>query len=172
MLRLFFALWPGEDTRAALADWGAAMHRACGGRRIAAEKVHATLAFLGSRPADELAALTATADAVHADAFDLVLDQANYWKRQRIGWLGASTVPPALSALSEALREQLSMRGFPFDPKPFVPHVTLVREASRPKELPALAPIRWPVESFCLVQSSGGRYSVLSSWPLLGGRHP
>ena len=146
------------------------MHRACGGRCIAADKVHATLAFLGSRPVEELAALTATAGAVRAEAFDLVLDQANYWKRQRIGWLGASIVPPALSALSEALREQLSMHGFAFDPKPFVPHVTLVRDASRPKELPALAPILWPVESFCLVQSSGGTYTVLSSWPLTGDR--
>jgi len=168
VLRLFFALWPGDDTRDALADWSEAMHRACGGRRITADKVHATLAFLGERPADELAALAATAGLVNAPPFELVLDQARYWKQQRIAWAGASTVPAALGTLSESLRALLSERGFTFDSKPFVPHITLVRDASRPKELPSLAPIRWPVESFCLVQSSGGTYAVLSSWPLLG----
>jgi 2'-5' RNA ligase len=164
-LRLFFALWPDEGTRAALADWSAVMLKACGGRRIAPDKVHATLAFLGARPAEELCTLIATAGAVDAPAFELVLDQAHYWKNHRIAWAGASTVPLALGTLSEALRAALSARGFAFDPKPFVPHVTLVRDAARPKDLPALAPIRWPVSGFCLVQSSGGRYNVLSNWP-------
>ncbi len=165
-LRLFFALWPEDETRAALADWSEGMHKACGGRRIAADKVHATLAFLGSQAPQRLPELVAAARSITAPAFVLVLDQARYWKHNRIGWAGASTVPDALSALSQDLRAALSAQGSAFDPKPFVPHVTLIRDGSRPGEVPVLPPIRWPVQSFSLVQSSGGRYDVLASWPL------
>ncbi len=165
-LRLFFALWPDETTRAALERLSEAMHRACGGRRMTADKVHATLAFLGSQPAARLPDLIAAASGVSAPGFELVLDEARYWKHNHIGWAGASRVPDAVEVLSRQLREQLSARGFGFDAKPFVPHVTLVRDGSRPQQLPAFAPIRWPVHSFSLVQSSGGRYSVLASTPL------
>jgi 2'-5' RNA ligase len=112
--------------------------------------------------------LKEAAGRVRGEAFELVLDQPRYWKHNRIAWAGASSVPPALSSLSDALRAELSGCGFEFDAKPFVAHVTLVRDARTPKELPVLAPVRWQVAGFALVQSSGGRYNVLESWPLVG----
>ena len=47
---------------------------------------------------------------------------------------------PALQALAERVREELTARDVPFDPKPFRPHITLGRRVRIPKKpLPPLA---------------------------------
>jgi 2'-5' RNA ligase len=163
---LFFALWPDAAVRAELDRWGAALHARCGGRRIRADKLHATLAFVGDTPDEAHGALHDAAAAVDTPGFDVVLDAPGYWKHNRIAWAGASAFPIALSALAEKLRAGLAARGVHFDPKPFVTHVTLLRDARPPAQMPALPPIRWPVSGFSLVRSAGGRYELLSSWPL------
>jgi 2'-5' RNA ligase len=166
-LRLFFALWPDQATRRALAAWSEAVHAACGGRRTPPENLHATLAFLGFTDPARLPALAEAARQVDAPAFELVIDRTGYFKQARIAWAGALTVPIALSALVENLRAQLSLLGLQFDPKPFAPHVTLARDARRPN-VPAPASLRWKVSDFALVQSPGGQapYRVLERWPL------
>ena len=169
MARLFFALWPDDAVRAALAAWSAALHPVCGGRRIPAGNLHATLAFLGETPDEAQPGLRAAAGAVDTPRFELVLDAPGYWKHNRIAWAGASAFPIALPALADKLRGGLAARGVRFDPKPFVTHVTLLRDARPAAGLPppsALAPIRWPVSDFCLVRSAAGRYEVLARWPL------
>lgn len=138
----------------------------CGGRRIAAEKSHATLAFLGDVPQEQFDALSRAPHDLQAKSFELVLDQPRYWKDNRIAFAGSSHAPPELGKLADSLRERLQCAGLPFDPKPFVPHVTLLREARRPAVMPAFEPIGWPVREFSLVRSTGGRYEVLSRWPL------
>jgi hypothetical protein len=39
-------------------------------------------------------------------------------------------------------------------------HVTLLRDARAPAEMPALEPIDWPIGGFALVESTAGRYEV------------
>ena len=55
-----------------------------------------------------------------------------------------------------------------FDPKPFVPHVTLVRKGHSGFAMPTLQPIRWQVTGFVLVRSvmrpTGSDYLVESRW--------
>src|SRR5690606_10650260 len=46
--RVFYALWPDEETRASLARATRHAVRRCGGRPIRRENLHITLAFLGS----------------------------------------------------------------------------------------------------------------------------
>lgn len=41
---------------------------------------------------------------------------------------------PALQALAERVREELTARDVPFDPKPFRPHITLGRRVRIPKK--------------------------------------
>ena len=167
-MRLFFALWPDEPTRSGLHDLSARMRKACGGRRIGRDNIHATLAFLGERPEAELPSLLGAAAGVRASAFDLSLDETGYWKHNRIAWAGASAPPAQLAELAASLRQGLSGAGIASDPKPFVLHVTLLRDASPPREALSADPIRWPVAEFALVQSVGGRYSILARWPLRG----
>jgi 2'-5' RNA ligase len=131
--------------------------------------VHITLAFLGETPADRLDDLVACADGVESDAYDLVLDQAGYWRHNRIGWLGASETPPQHFELVRALNTGLQQAGFPVDARPHVPHVTLLRNA-RGGEVPACTPVVWPIREFVLVQSNldpdGAHYEVVRRWAL------
>jgi 2'-5' RNA ligase len=167
-LRLFFAVWPDAAARAALERWSAAIHRAAGGRATRGDSIHMTLAFLGATGPARLGELKATAGTVRVDPFELVLDEAGFWKHNRLAWAGATQVPAALEALVSALRAALTEAQFAFDPKPFVPHVTLVRRARPGFAMPALAPIRWRVDGFVLVQSvmrpAGSDYLVESRW--------
>ena len=56
---------------------------------------------------------------------------------RRSGWAWR---PTRLQALAERVREELTARDVPFDPKPFRPHITLGRRVRIPKKpLPPLA---------------------------------
>jgi 2'-5' RNA ligase len=168
-LRLFFALWPDDATRDALNRAGKCLHQHWGGRRMRADTLHITLAFLGTTPIAQLDALAACADTVQTDAFELILDQAGYWRHNRIGWLGASESPPQHVELVRALSSALQKAGFPVDARPHVPHVTLLRK-SRGGEVPECVPVRWPISDFVLVKSviepDGAHYEVIRRWPL------
>jgi RNA 2',3'-cyclic 3'-phosphodiesterase len=167
-LRLFFALWPDHGVRAALAEASATIHRVSGGRVTRAESIHLTLAFLGDCDAARLGALKTAAARVRVRRFDLVLDERGFWNHNRIAWAGATETPEALAALVSELRTALAAAQFAFDPKPFVPHVTLVRKVRPGFAMPALGPIRWPVGGFVLVRSvtrsAGSDYLVESRW--------
>ena len=170
-LRLFFALWPDDATRDALNRTGKWLHQHWGGRRMRAETVHITLAFLGETPAERLDDLVACADSVDTDAYDLVLDQAGYWRHNHIGWLGASETPPQHFELVRALNVALQQAGFPVDARPHVPHVTLLRNSRGGEgEVPACTPVVWPIREFVLVQSNldvaGAHYEVIRRWAL------
>ena len=168
-LRLFFALWPDDATRDALNRTGKWLHQHWGGRRMRADTLHITLAFLGSTPTDQLDVLAACADTVHAAAFELVLDQAGYWRHNRIGWLGASEAPPQHIELVGTLNMALRDAGFAVDARPHVPHVTLLRNSAG-GEVPLCMPVSWPISDFVLVksrtESSGAQYEVIRRWPL------
>jgi 2'-5' RNA ligase len=101
--------------------------------------------------------------------FTLRMDQPGYWNHNHIAWLGASSVPDELQALVGELRTALVQAGVPFDPKPFVPHVTLVRNARAPREeWPTLIPVEWPVNGFSLIASErdeSGPYYRIAAGP-------
>ncbi|MDT3707423.1 MAG: RNA 2',3'-cyclic phosphodiesterase [Thiobacillus sp.] len=168
-LRLFFALWPDDATRDALNRTGKWLHQHWGGRPMRVETVHITLAFLGETPAERLDDLVACADAARSDGFELILDQAGYWRHNRIGWLGASQTPPQYVELVGALNAALQGAGFPVDSRPHVPHVTLLRKSPGGEAL-ACKPVRWPIGDFVLVKSAtgseGAHYDVIRRWSL------
>ncbi len=167
-LRLFFALWPDDATRLALAEWSRQIHRVTGGRPARPETLHQTLAFLGDCPSGRLAELEAAAGRASPRRFELVLDRPGLWNHNRIAWAGASAVPPELAALVAELRAALADARFAFDRKPFVPHLTLVRKARPGRALPEPAPIRWPIDGFVLVRSvprpEGSEYAIQRRW--------
>lgn len=167
-LRLFFALWPDAAARAALEHWAAAFQGIAGGRATRSDSIHMTLAFLGATEPARLDELKAAASGVPVAPFELVLDQAGFWKHKRLAWAGARDTPAALEAMVGGLRAALAAARFAFDPKPFVPHITLVRKARPGFALPRFEPIRWQVEGFVLVRSvtrpAGSDYVVESRW--------
>ena len=158
-MRLFFALWPPPQTAAALEQWA----RGCEGRVVPAANIHLTLAFLGE--ADPAAARSAAAR-VRASAHHLPIEQARYWKHNRILWVGPNETPPLLNELVERLGHELKGDHFILEDRPFAAHVTLLRKASPPKAPAALPPLEWPVREFALVSSRGGAYRDVERFAL------
>ena len=167
--RLFFALWPDEVTRAALNRTGKWLHQHWGGRRMRADTLHLTLAFLGATPAAQRDALLPQIESIQADAFELTLDQPGCWRHNRIGWLGTRQPPSQLAGLVAALQLALQDAGVDFDARPHLPHVTLLRNTAG-GERPPCEPVHWVVRDFVLVASrtdaDGAHYEIVRRWPL------
>jgi 2'-5' RNA ligase len=163
LMRLFFALWPPPEAARALADWASGLQ----GRGIPAQKIHVTLAFLGeAEPQKAIAA----ARRVEGRAHRLPIETAKYWKHNRIVWAGPRETPAELKAMVDALHFQLFRAEYILERRPFAAHVTLVRNARPPRELPPLPQVDWPVHEFTLVRSSvdskGSTYEILERFPL------
>lgn len=167
--RLFLALWPDDATRDGLNRTGKWLHQHWGGRRMRADTLHLTLAFLGSTPAKQRDALIAGADSIRAEAFELILDQSGYWPHNRIGWLGCAQPAAPLADLADSLRDMLRKTSVAFDSKPFVQHVTLLRNTPG-GSMPACTPVVCLVRDFVLVASrteaASPHYDIVKRWPL------
>lgn len=172
--RLFFALWPEEPVRQAIAraGLGIARGRALGGREVPAERLHLTLLFLGETTAAQQEQLLAGAAQVRGHAFDLRLDEAACFYRTRVFWVGAREAPARLIALWQSLCDVAALAGLEPDHRPLAPHITVVRDIKHRIRPVAIDPIVWRVRRFALVHSVPGaapQYHVVSQWPLQTG---
>lgn len=167
--RLFFALWPDAEVRAAL-DVLARQHARRNGRAVVAENLHITLAFVGGVTSRQRACMEVAAARLVAPAFVLTFDRLGFWPRPRILWAGASVMPAALTDLVAALNTALIPCGYRPESRPFQAHVTLARKAHRPPEIREIPPVVWRADAFCLVESvtgeRGSAYRVLDRWLL------
>lgn len=165
-MRLFFALWPPAAVAEALHAWARDAQRATGGRVTRADTIHLTLAFLGDTEPSRVAAAIAAARRVSAVKHALPMEQAQYWRHNRLVWAGPRETD---ATLADALAAELRADGFPLEARAFKAHVTLIRKAS-PAPLPPLPKVDWPVQAFVLVRSqlsaAGSAYAVLESFPL------
>lgn len=181
--RLFFALWPDEPSRAALADATQEFVRGRGGRPVPAGNFHVTLAFLGSVREElvpELLAIARDAALVTSSmaggganrvssstrpVVTLAFDRLEYWRKPQL--LCATASGPSESSgrhstaveLAALLKTRLTAAGFTPDSKPFRAHVTLARKVPPPREAPsvgarpAMHPVQWSFREFVLVDS-------------------
>ena len=174
--RLFFALWPDDAVRAALAALVARLADECGGRAMAAANLHVTLAFLGNVPEARVPEFESLADALSGEAFELTLDTLGYWRHNRIVWAGARAAPAVLQTLAGDMKRRLQTAGWPVDERPYAAHVTLLRKARRGPATHAAGMPPWQVGDFVLVRSeqgeSGVRYTPVRRWPLTPNRIP
>lgn len=168
-MRLFFALWPPVQTAHALAQWTHQVAHGAGGAPTASDKIHLTLAFLGEAdPGKAYNAAQRVQGAPHA----LPIDHAQYWKHNKIVWVGPQTTPAPLDALVGRLHGALREHGFALEDRPFAAHVTLLRKAKPPQSLPTLPRVEWPVNEMLLVRSrtspKGSTYEPVERFPLQG----
>lgn len=168
--RLFFAAWPAPDLQAALGGMAQQLKRECGGRVIAAANIHLTLVFLGDVERARVRHLEQIAATIVARRFELAIDRVEYWRHNRIVWGGVRDCPEALLDLVAALETALAPTGFRPEQRPYVPHITLLRNAGRAPAVSEVPPLRWPVSRIALVESArretGRVYEVLRDWPL------
>ena len=168
--RLFFAAWPAPEVQQALGKQAQVLARECGGRAIPAHNIHLTLAFLGDVERARRARIDALAGAISGQHFNLAIDHVEYWRHNRIVWAGVEHCPEALQDLAASLERALAAEEFRIERRPYVPHVTLLRDARRAPADAAMRTIAWPVSGFALVESvpreKGRAYEVLKDWPL------
>jgi len=174
--RLFFALWPDEESRRALGAVTARAVRRCGGRPVPVASLHVTLAFLGSVPHEQLPYLQriareqAAASTQHLPLC-LRFERLAHWPRQQILCVPATEGAGGAHALAAALRDATAAAGFRPDLKPFRAHVTVARKVARFAMAVALRPVVWRFAAFTLLESrteeSGAVYSVVESYSLI-----
>jgi len=168
--RLFFALWPGDEVRQRLAAIASKSLKRRG-RRIPAENLHLTLAFLGPVSSEVRRCAEDVADGVAAAPFTLEFTHLGFFPRPRVVWSGCDQTPEALTSLVDTLRRGLRGCGITPEVRPYRAHLTLARKASvEPGFGGPHAPIHWPVDAFHLLESktlsSGAQYNILRSWTL------
>jgi RNA 2',3'-cyclic 3'-phosphodiesterase len=162
--RLFFGIWPDAASRQRLAAWQRSVIWPARARCTAEQDLHLTLHFMGDVPDEALAELSAR-DRLPAPprlAFDL--DQAVVWHRGLVV-LQPRVVPAALLGLHEALQAVLLKLGIAVEARPYVPHVTMARNAggSWPSSV-AIDPIRWVSRGYSLASRSGAHYRAVASF--------
>jgi 2'-5' RNA ligase len=175
--RLFVALDLPDEVRSALATWceDAAPD---GVRRVPAANLHLTLAFLGSRSAEDAALVEALLPGLARDVGTLETAGALWLPPRRPGVLtvalraGGSELAALRSGLVAALGQAI---GFEPERRPFRPHVTVgrvprgTRLAARELDPPAPA-LAFAPPALTLYRSHtdghGARYEPLASCAL------
>lgn len=147
------------------------------------EDLHLTLVFLGPVPRSRLEALSAALPArlPRLAALELGLGRAGAFpnrREPRVLWLALEARRPGALEDLGRLRESLALlcreQNFDFDPRPFVPHLTVARArgGARPPagfyEIDANKP--WRPDRLALVETVSGTgqsaFRVLHEWPL------
>jgi len=163
--RLFLALWPDADALAAITAWRGACTWPAGVRLTPRAHLHVTLHFLGAVPRARIAGFDAAlAPASPVEPVAFVLSKAALW-HGGIAVLEPAAPPAALTALHARLGAALAGLGLPPEARAYRPHVTLAREAGGATLAPVNEPPAWTSRSVGLVESRGGRYETLRTWP-------
>jgi RNA 2',3'-cyclic 3'-phosphodiesterase len=171
-LRLFCALRLPEEHLDALSAWQAEHIRA--GRAVPREHLHITLAFLGHRPAEELAAISGVLREAAAAAEPIRLLPERYRETRSVGMLVLKDLTGAGSRLAEHLFGRLERLGvYEREGRTWLPHVTVVRFRRPPRLKPPLPELGEVMPSDAAVylsqlRSSGAEYFVVESF-VLGG---
>jgi 2'-5' RNA ligase len=186
--RLFVALDLPQETREGLVRWGSEALADPALRPMAPESLHITLAFLGSRPEEEIEAISAAVEESAAPAPWVELrDPEPRPPRGRARLYALPAISPGAEALQAVLAQRLVEGGF-YEPekRPFWPHVTVarVRSEARGSKRPAvvseppgsipegLAEPRLAVRMALYrseLQPTGARYVPLAQVELPGG---
>lgn len=153
-LRCFVAAWPDAAALVQLETTSSAQARQWpSARPVATPNLHLTLAFIGTLAVGRVLALQPRVDQLEVQPFDWTLDRLGLFRQARVLWLGGPPSAP-LDQLAGRVRALLDAEGVTYDAKPFVPHVTLLRNfKASALTTTAVGPIRWPIRQVRLVVS-------------------
>jgi 2'-5' RNA ligase len=185
-LRLFLGLELPDDVAGALETWREEHLQ----HARPAATLHATLAFLGSRPRADLDGVLGALRASVAETALFVLEPVRYRETRSVGMLVLDDPSGEATRLADRLQSRLEELGvYRREARPWLPHVTVVRfararsrERTRGRErrrasppLPAIGPFAPSGAAAFLsrLHPSGARYEVIESCSLVrrpGGR--
>ena len=166
MKRLFFALWPSDQTRKQIQTFNHALklHNI---KLIKADNLHITLIFLGNTNVKSELMLRQKVKDIKVQPFVLHFDQLEFWRKPKVLCLTTQQYDPQLSILVADLKSIVEQCGISIDESLYKPHITLARKARRLINID-VHPMEWQANSFCLLEScstpEGVHYQVLQRW--------
>ncbi len=146
-------------------------------RVVPAENLHVTLAFLGSRPRDDVPAILETLRNAASRAAQPALTPVSWRETRSVGMLVLHDEGDAATILARDLHGLLEALGvYRPEARAWLPHVTVARFRERPRLRPPLPETGTFVPSgaaayISRLHPAGARYEVLES-TVLGGRTP
>lgn len=180
-VRLFFAVDPSTETRAALRSLQAELKpRYPAMRWLDPDGLHLTLKFLGDVDAALVGDIRTAGAAIAARSHACTVELTGVaafpdWRTPRV-LVALCSVPDALRALNDALQPAFTTWGIAAETRVFKPHLTLARNRDhRPRRLAppeglVVPPAPFSVTSLVLYSSrlerSGAVYAPVASWPL------
>lgn len=189
MLRCFAAVEvPAPAVRRALESAQQGLRRAFGPgdpvKWVPSHQFHFTLKFFGEIPADRAHEAAAILQQVAAGTAPFHLEVTGLGafpsvERPTVLWSGLGQGKAELVGLAERVESAMAAAGFPREPRPFKPHLTLGRVREGAKVPAAVAESLqakgsyggWRVERLVLMRSellpAGPRYTVMAEAPLI-----
>jgi RNA 2',3'-cyclic 3'-phosphodiesterase len=174
-LRLFVALLLPAEALARLSAW---QDRELSGRPglrvVPATNLHVTLAFLGSRPAEDVERIPAVLREARHGLAAPVFEPVRYRETRSVAMIVLSDQAGRATALTERVFEGLERLGiYERESRDWLPHVTIARFQQRPRLAPPLPSLGEVVSSELAVMISrlrpgGAEYEVLESVSLGG----
>ena len=144
-------------------------------RIVPAENLHVTIAFLGSRPADELEGIAGALRGAAEGAERPVVAPTRYRETRSVGMLVFDDEAGRATRIAEDVHRRLEQLGV-YEPerRPWLPHLTVVRFRERPRLQPSIPDLGVMTLSEAAVYISrlrptGAQYEVVESVPLGGG---
>ena len=143
-LRLFCALQLSDETIACVTSWQ--QEHLYGGRIVPSENLHLTLAFLGSRPAEDVEAIAQTLRECAARARVPQLEVVRYRETRSVGMLVLRELDGEhAAAFADDLQHRLEELGvYRREPRAWLPHLTVLRFRER-------AGLRPPLPNTCSI---------------------
>ena len=172
-LRLFLALQLPEHVLDGLVRWQGT--QLAGGRLVAREALHVTLAFLGSRPSTELPSIVEALRAAVAGRGALAFEPRAWRETRSVGMVVLTDAGGEAAALAGQLHTRLEALGvYRPEARGWLPHVTVLRFRQRPRLSPPLPETGTFVPSgaaayLSRLHPSGARYEVLERVSLNAG---
>jgi 2'-5' RNA ligase len=161
--RLFFAFWPDDALRGSLQRARQRLFP-LSGRPVEVANLHITVAFLGAVAVDRVPPLQLLSGPIAP--CEIELDRLELWGKKRVLVARASQVPQDLTHQVDLLWHRLGRLGHVRDPRPFKPHVTLVRDIQSLRTGSPWTPLSWRTERLQLMESvatpAGVRYEPVS----------
>jgi 2'-5' RNA ligase len=172
-VRLFCALTLPGDVLDQLVAWQTGLPPG-GYRLVPRENLHLTLAFLGSRPAEEVEPIWAELQAAAGEVRPIELHERGYRETRSVGMLVFDDEDDAAGELARDLQGRLHRLGV-YEPerRPWLPHLTVVRFRERPRlapPLPNLGPVApsGAAVYHSVLRRTGAEYVALQAFQLGG----
>jgi 2'-5' RNA ligase len=171
-LRLFCGLRLPAAVAGEVASWQHEHLR--GGRIVTPANLHVTLAFLGSRPAADVAAVRDAVESAAAGTGTIVMAVGGYRETRSVGMLTLDDDANRAGRLARRLHDLLEARGlYRREARPWLPHLTVLRFRAPPRlrpplpELGAFSPSDAAV-FLSRLRTGGAQYEVLEAVALGG----